>query len=524
MKAAAPISILFSWLWHDYLLSYGLRLGGPELHGAEAMTGAKVNRSKHQRGPLASLLKHRSFDEVHVLCAEATPLVKKCASDLWIGAQIHPVKLTLTSRYDVVFRKMKEVMEKALAGRRDEVKVSVHLSSGTAAMAAAWVLLGKSLFPAEFFETTQGEVTRTEIPFDLETDYLPQVLGASDRLIQDSSQLDVAVEFGGITGKSPVIKAAVDRASRIAKRDVNVLLLGESGVGKEIFAHAIHKESQRKGKELVEVNCAALPLDLLDSELFGHTDGSYTGAKEDRDGRFMAAHESTLFLDEVGECDLQLQAKLLRVLQPPRDGKLTHRTFTPVGADKTVSADVRIIAATNRDLRAEIAAGRFREDLYYRLAGVTVHIPPLRARGQDVILIAETLLAQINDDFSRSGVPNYVEKKLTGAAKKFIRSYEWPGNIRQLRNVLTQAAALVDRAELGVEEIRDGLADLLDVRRAPLELEPGFRLHDHMLEVQRRYVERAMEQAGGNKSAAAKLLGYANYQRLDAQLKRLGVG
>jgi len=350
------------------------------------------------------------------------------------------------------------------------------------------------------------------------------VLGASDRLIQDSSQLDVAVEFGGITGKSPVIKAAVDRASRIAKRDVNVLLLGESGVGKEIFAHAIHKESQRKGKELVEVNCAALPLDLLDSELFGHTDGSYTGAKEDRDGRFMAAHESTLFLDEVGECDLQLQAKLLRVLQPPRDGKLTHRTFTPVGADKTVSADVRIIAATNRDLRDEIAAGRFREDLYYRLAGVTVHIPPLRARGQDVILIAETLLAQINDDFSRSGVPNYVEKKLTGAAKKFIRSYEWPGNIRQLRNVLTQAAALVDRAELGVEEIRDGLADLLDVRRAPLELEPGFRLHDHMLEVQRRYVERAMEQAGGNKSAAAKLLGYANYQRLDAQLKRLGVG
>jgi transcriptional regulator with GAF, ATPase, and Fis domain len=239
------------------------------------------------------------------------------------------------------------------------------------------------------------------------------------------------VEFGGITGKSAIIRKAVTRAAKIAPRDVNVLLLGESGVGKDVFAHAIHKESLRRSKEIVEVNCAALPTNLLESELFGHVKGAFTDAKERRAGKFEVADQGTLFLDEVAECDLQMQAKLLRVLQPPREGRPTTRCFSPVGADDVKRVDVRIIAATNRDLRREIEAGRFREDLYYRLAGVTIHIPPLRERGGDVLLVADALLANINEDFSRAGVPGYVEKKLASAAKKFIRSYAWPGNIRR---------------------------------------------------------------------------------------------
>ena len=185
--------------------------------------------------------------------------------------------------------------------------------------------------------------------------------------------------------------------------------------------------------------------------------------------------------------------------------------------------DVRIIAATNRDLRREIEAGRFREDLYYRLAGVTIHIPPLRERSGDVLVVADALLAHINDDFSRAGVPGYVEKKLTAAARKFIRSYAWPGNIRQLRNALTQAAALVDGAELGERDLREGLADLDGSRRDEGPIEEGFSLDERVRQLERDYIRRALDQTGQNKTAAAKLLGYASYQRLDACRQRLGL-
>jgi DNA-binding NtrC family response regulator len=517
------VSVLVSWLSPEDMQAYSRRHGGLELKDVASVAGSKSGGAKGSRGSLAALLRDTRFDEVHLLSEHVTEAVKRCASELRSGAILHQVKVGGKDPYLASFNAAKGVLEKVVDPRREGVELSLGLSSGSAANIAAWVLLGKTLYGATFVDVRDRDVVTVQVPFDLEADVLHRMLEASDRLIQDSSQLDVAVEFGGITGKSAIIRKAVTRAAKIAPRDVNVLLLGESGVGKEVFAHAIHKESLRRSKEIVEVNCAALPTNLLESELFGHVKGAFTDAKERRAGKFEVADQGTLFLDEVAECDLQMQAKLLRVLQPPREGRPTTRCFSPVGADDVKRVDVRIIAATNRDLRREIEAGRFREDLYYRLAGVTIHIPPLRERGGDVLLVADALLANINEDFSRAGVPGYVEKKLASAAKKFIRSYAWPGNIRQLRNALTQAAALVDGAEIRDGDLREGLADLDGSRRDEGPLEEGFSLDDRVRQLERDYITRALEQTRHNKTAAAKLLGYASYQRLDACRQRLGL-
>ncbi|MEI7658404.1 MAG: sigma 54-interacting transcriptional regulator [Phycisphaerae bacterium] len=517
------VSVLVSWLSPEDMQAYARRHGGLDLKDIASVAGSKSGGGKGSRGPLASLLRDKRFDEVHLLSEHVTEAVRRCASELRSGAIVHQVKMGGRDPYLASFNVAKSVLEKVVDPRREGVELSMNLASGTAANIAAWVLLGKTMYDATFVDVRDRDVVTVQVPFDLEADVLHRMLEASDRLIQDSSQLDVAVEFGGITGKSPIIRKAVMRATKIAPRDVNVLLLGESGVGKEVFAHAIHKESLRRSKEIVEVNCAALPTNLLESELFGHVKGAFTDAKERRAGKFEVAHEGTLFLDEVAECDLQMQAKLLRVLQPPRESRPTTRCFSPVGADDVKRVDVRIIAATNRDLRREIEAGRFREDLYYRLAGVTIHIPPLRERGGDMVLVAEALLAHINEDFSRAGVPGYVEKKLNPSARKFIRSYAWPGNIRQLRNALTQAAALVDGAEIGERDLREGLADLDGSRRDDGAIEEGFSLDEHIRAIEREYIRRALEQTSKNKTAAARLLGYASYQRLDACRQRLGL-
>lgn len=517
------VSVLVSWVAPEDMQAYARRHGGLDLKDIASVTGPKSGGGKGSRGALATVLRDKRFDEVHLLSEHATDSVRRCASELRAGAIVHQVKMGGRDPYQASFHAAKTVLEKIVEPRREGVELSMNLASGTAANIAAWVLLGKTLHSATFVDVRDREVVTVQVPFDLEADVLHRMLEASDRLIQDSSQLDVAVEFGGITGKSPIIRKAVTRATKIAPRDVNVLLLGESGVGKEVFAHAIHKESLRRSKEIVEVNCAALPTNLLESELFGHVKGAFTDAKERRSGKFETADQGTLFLDEVAECDLQMQAKLLRVLQPPREARPTTRCFSPVGSDEVKRVDVRIIAATNRDLRREIEAGRFREDLYYRLAGVTIHIPPLRERGGDVLLVADALLTHINEDFSRTGLPGYVEKKLTPSARKFIRSHAWPGNIRQLRNTLTQAAALLDGADIGADDLREGLADLRGPRRDGGPIEEGFSLDEHLRQIEREYIERAVAQAGKNKSAAARLLGYASYQRLDAARQRLGV-
>jgi transcriptional regulator with GAF, ATPase, and Fis domain len=429
-----------------------------------------------------------------------------------------------------VFRATDQMLAKVTEGLKEPgSELCIHLSPGTPAMTAVWVLLGKSRYPATFYQSFKGRVWRTDIPFDLAVDYVPELLRAPDTSLQylaTKSPSEIA-GFEQIAGDSKAIRLAVGRARRAAIRGVPVLLLGESGTGKEMFARAIHDASLRRGKPFIPINCAAISGALLESELFGHRKGAFTGADRDRKGAFELADGGTLFLDEVGECDPAMQVKLLRVLQPPPEAGPCHRTFQRVGETEELTSDVRVIAATNRDLLKAVRDSNFREDLYFRLAVITIKLPPLRERRTDIPKIAERLLAQINAHF-RAEEPGYRDKSISESSISFLRRYDWSGNVRQLHNVLLQAAVMTESNVLEKQDLVDSLADLPQVTRElddvlEYPIGNGFCLDELLKRIQQHYLRRAMNESRGVKAQAARLLGMSNYQRLDAQLQRLKV-
>jgi PAS domain S-box-containing protein len=260
-----------------------------------------------------------------------------------------------------------------------------------------------------------GEIASLKEELERERDYLRE-------------EVSVSMNFGRIVGESPALAAMLVRIEAVADTPANVLIVGETGTGKELVAHAIHARSRRVDAPLVKVNCASIPHELFESEFFGHVKGAFTGAYKDRVGRFQLADGGTIFLDEVGEIPLALQSKLLRVLQ--------EKEFERVGDDTTRRVDVRVIAATNKDLEQEVEAGNFREDLFYRLSVFPVQVPPLRRRGDDVIQLAAHFLEQVCRDFGRS-IPTFTQGQVDA-----MRAYDWPGNIRELKNVIERAVIL----------------------------------------------------------------------------------
>jgi transcriptional regulator with GAF, ATPase, and Fis domain len=293
----------------------------------------------------------------------------------------------------------------------------------------------------------------------------------------------------------------VELAKRVAPTTTPVLITGETGTGKELLAHAIHGWSGRAERPVVSVNCAALPAGLIESELFGHVRGAFSGATRERIGRFQAANGGTLFLDEVGEIPLELQAKLLRAVQ---DG-----TFEAVGSDRTVRVDVRILAATHVDLRQAVAGGRFREDLFYRLHVFPIEIPPLRARREDIPRIAANFLAGLA---RRTGRGPWT---LSEAALAALRAHQWPGNVRELVNHLERATILAGRGDLAVGEVR------------PAPPAPSATEELQTLEtVERRYIDRVLRATGGKiygPGGAAEILGI-NGSTLASRMRKLGLG
>ncbi len=259
-------------------------------------------------------------------------------------------------------------------------------------------------------------------------------------------EVNVSMNFGKIVGTSPALQRMMRRVSAVANTPASVLILGESGVGKELVARAIHLQSPRADRPLVKVNCASIPKELFESEFFGHVKGAFTGAHRDRVGRFQLADGGSIFLDEVGEIPLELQGKLLRVLQ--------ESEFERVGDDVTRSVDVRIIAATNRNLEELIVAGRFREDLFYRLSVFPVEVPALRERGDDIVQLAQHFLEQTCRDFGREPMT------LTKAQVRNLRRYDWPGNVRELKNVIERAVILSEgkvlRLDRSMPDMRAG--------------------------------------------------------------------
>jgi len=294
-----------------------------------------------------------------------------------------------------------------------------------------------------------------------------------------------------LIGESDAMRDLRDLVHRVATTTVSVLLTGESGTGKEVAARVIHGLSSRSDGPFVAINCAALTASLLESELFGHVKGAFTDARRARRGLFLEADGGTLLLDEIGELPLLMQAKLLRALQ--------ERKVRPVGGDASVAIDTRVIAATNRDLLGEIEAGGFREDLYYRLNVVQIDLPPLRARGNDILLLAQRFLERFAE---RQGVP---VKGLSAEAATRLLGYDWPGNVRELMNAIERGVALARFDELQAvdlpERIRSADRRRLDFAEADPE---GFV---SLAELQRRYVLRVLDATGGNKSHAARILG-----------------
>src|SRR5215213_3120245 len=320
--------------------------------------------------------------------------------------------------------------------------------------------------------------------------------------------------FRQIVGDSPAMKKMLGLAAKVAESEVSsVLLQGESGTGKDLVAKAIHYGSQRAERPFVAVNCAALPATLIESELFGYEKGAFTDAKARKEGLFEQAEGGTLLLDEIGELELSLQAKLLRVLE--------EGAFRRVGGLKDIPLDVRVLAASNRDLKTESEAGRFRLDLYYRLSIIQIDIPPLRERGDDVLLLSQHYIDSIGARLKRS-------KKITGLsreAKEVFRNYHWPGNVRELRNVIERALILEDSDEITTEYLPGGLlaTPQLSSPGAVNGVSTQFVLPHEGLsldEAELSFVRQAIERSGGNQTRAAELLGISRDQ-LRYRLKKL---
>ncbi|HUQ02217.1 MAG TPA: sigma-54 dependent transcriptional regulator [Kofleriaceae bacterium] len=305
-----------------------------------------------------------------------------------------------------------------------------------------------------------------------------------------------------IIGDSPSLRSVTELVSRIADGDATVLITGESGTGKELVAQAVHNLGPRKDEPFVAVNCGAVPANLLESELFGHVKGAFTDARRDRPGLFIQAGAGTVFLDEIGEMPLDMQVKLLRVLQ--------QRQLRPVGGDEEMPFAARVVCATNRDLETEVEEGRFRQDLFYRVNVVTIEVPPLRSRGSDVLMLAHHFLKRIGDRTGKA-----VTSFSPDASRKLL-DYDWPGNVRELENGIERAVAMARMSEIQVEDLPAKIREHHSTRLVIEGDDPSELVT--MSEMERRYVRRVLDACGGNKTQAAKVLGIDRrslYRRLE---------
>lgn len=355
-------------------------------------------------------------------------------------------------------------------------------------------LLAASIANARAFDEIQSLRTQLE----LENAYLKE-------------EVSDAGAFGEIVGKSPALRTIIQQIELVAQTDASVLILGESGTGKELVAQEIHRRSQRHKRAMVRVNCASVPRELYESEFFGHAKGAFTGAVRERAGRFELANGGTLLLDEVGEIPLELQSKLLRVLQ--------EGTYERVGEEKTRAADVRLIAATNRDLKAEVDAGRFRQDLYYRLNVFPIEVPPLRKRKEDIPLLAELFLQQVSRRFNRS------IKGLSQGNILAMQTYDWPGNVRELLNVIERAVITSRSGNIHIDLPHASSGKTRKIASAPAAHRSAVVPDVEMKRRERDNILAALSQTNWQvhgPSGAAELLGIQP-TTLASRIKRLGL-
>jgi DNA-binding NtrC family response regulator len=503
--------ILFAWLGYSDL-------------------NACQDDSGHTLGPVTEAVMMRSNTKLFLLSNHSEETSRAYTS--WLSkrtaveTKVKLVDLDDPMDFNRIYGYAKDAVTEALGLWGDRAHIVLDLSPGTPAMAAVWIILAKTCYPqAELIVSgPKNEVTgrygiRTvSVPFDIAVDPIADILGKRDdylvRLVQGLP--DEAPKFDRIVHKCAAMKHVIALARTVAWHNVPVLLLGESGTGKELIAGAIHRTSQREDRPFFPVNCGAITPTLIESELFGHIEGAFTGATSKRKGLFDQADGGTLFLDEIGDFGLDLQVKLLRVLQ--------EGTIQPVGATSPHYVDVRIIAATNRNLVEQVAEGKFRGDLFYRLAVGVIPIPPLRERQGDVSLLADAFLKKINEQLPDPR--GFKTKRINAGARAAILRHDWPGNVRELENTLTRAAiwsvgSSIDKQDIeqAIIHIRPPGADgILD-----RPLGQDLNIKELLAQVAAHYVQRALKESGGNKSRAAKLVGLSNHETFGNWMRKYGV-
>jgi len=497
-------SILFSWI---------------------GFTDLKASRGEKNLGvgPIAQAVSERSFQEVILIydvpdsdCNNYVNWLKTLTP-----AQIQTKKASLSSptHFGDIYEAAVGVITETLESEDSDVELTYHLSPGTPAMAAVWIIIAKTRYPATLIESSiKGGVKVASVPFDLSAEFIPDLLRKPDQRLEKltAGLAPEAPEFESIIHRSQSMKRVIARARLVAPRSVPVLIEGDSGTGKELLARAIHNAGPRRDNPFIAVNCGAIPSELIESELFGHEKGAFTGADKQRTGYFEAAHTGTLFLDEIGELSLPAQVKLLRTLQ--------EKELTRVGASKPISFDVRVIAATNRDLVKEMAQGRFRPDLFYRIAVAVLKLPPMKERAGDVGLLIESILEQINTDSVAE--PGYKHKKISSGAKNLMLQYDWPGNVRELQNTLRRAAIWSTGPTIDLEDIQDAMLPMADSTNDSLLHKPlgdGINLPKLMEILAQHYLNRALTEASGNKTRAAELVGLPSYQTFSNWAKKYHV-
>ncbi|TFG59981.1 MAG: AAA family ATPase [Spirochaetales bacterium] len=487
-----------------------------------------ANEAEAEYGPVLSHLSAVSYDRVYLFCtgtayAERAKTVEHLAREEIDHRKFYFVNIDLASPidYEEIYTKLLALVENIVNKLPSpDTDIAILLDPGTRQMQTSWFLLVRSgLLKAKLLQGipprfAAGRYKVREV--DLRNSVLPEIVpllpaGKNDpRPKQESRGTSPAspYEDGGrwvaavktkLIGRSEPFLKALATAQRIAAYDdISILLLGETGTGKGLFAKHIHELSGRRDKSFIELNCSALSPTLVESELFGHVKGAFTGAHADRLGMFRSADGGAVFLDEIGDLPLEIQPKLLKVLE--------EKTLTPLGGDKAYIVDVRIIAATNQPIETFISAGRFRRDLYERLKHVDLTLPPLRERGEDIKELAEVFLASWNDRYGD-------KKEFTGGCWKALSAYGWPGNVRELQNTITSLCARSQGGTLGEELLpwntrqtksEETAAGKEADSRIP---EDGLDLKAVLYQTEKSYYEEALKVSDNNREQAAKLLG-----------------
>lgn len=476
-------------------------------------------------GPVLSCLKERSFATIYVFTTPNTLANSRSLQTeigkRWLGIRTSVIFIDIPdpTDYEALYLHMFRHSQTIMAShKKDEPRYFIATASGTPQMQTIWFLLSQSgVIPATLLKITPPRFLRPSqkavAEINLSLNSFPRITLPSPETLEiaatylrkeklEAERDELVREFSGLQmiGKSLALTKVIDTVRAAARYDSAVLIQGETGTGKELVAKAIHFNSDRQAEPLMVVNCAAIPETLVESELFGHEKGAFTGATQQKKGKFELAEGGTIFLDEIGDMPLPAQAKILRVLQ--------DKAITRVGGEKTIRADVRIIAATNRNLAAFISEGKFREDLYYRLKVIDIPMPALRERTEDITLLVEYFLDRHNARYRQ-------QKQLSREAMRRILSYSWPGNIRELENAVERAFVLSKGSVIKDDDLPPEIT-------SPISLPPGntdqsnsliipiphegldldARLHD----LEKTCYEEAIKVKDGNREAAARLL------------------